>query len=86
MSSDVSIENKLKTVFSDVFGIETEEIDSKSSPDSIENWDSLKHVVLVVALEQEFGIKVEPENAMEMISFELTLNTVKTLLNKKNNA
>ncbi len=83
MFSDVNIENKLKTVFSDVFGIEIGEIDGKTSPDSIEKWDSLKHVVLVAAIEQEFDIKVEPENAMEMLNFELTLNIVESLCRKK---
>jgi acyl carrier protein len=37
------------------------EINEDSSADSIEQWDSLRHLNLVLALEEEFGISIPDE-------------------------
>ena len=47
----------IKNVMSAVFEIPSEEINDKSSPDKIELWDSLKHMNLVIALEEEFEME-----------------------------
>ena len=50
------IEVRIKQVMSDVFNIDINSINDTSSPDNIENWDSLKHMNLITALEEEFGV------------------------------
>ena len=45
-----------------------ETIDEGSSPDSIENWDSLHHMNLVLALEEEFDVEFSDEQVMKMDS------------------
>ncbi|MBR6394134.1 MAG: acyl carrier protein [Ruminococcus sp.] len=51
------IYDKLNRVFQDVFDNETLEIEDNTTADDIEDWDSLTHIDLVVAVEKEFGIK-----------------------------
>jgi acyl carrier protein len=34
------------------------------------NWDSLGHMSLVVAIEEEFGVEFEPDDLIEMKSFQ----------------
>ena len=48
---------KLNNVFQDVFDDETIEVSSATTADDIEDWDSLEHINLMAAVEQEFGIK-----------------------------
>jgi acyl carrier protein len=44
-------------VLSSVLNVDREVLHPESSRDSVEQWDSLKHMNLVMALEEEFGIE-----------------------------
>lgn len=48
---------KLNEVFCDVFDDDTIEINDETTADDIEDWDSLEHINLVVAVEKAFDIK-----------------------------
>lgn len=48
---------RLTEVFADVFDDEEIELTDSITSDDIEDWDSLEHVNLIIAVEQEFGIK-----------------------------
>jgi acyl carrier protein len=48
---------QLRAVFRDVFDDEELEIDRTTTATDIEDWDSLRHVGLVVNIEAAFGIK-----------------------------
>ena len=54
-----------------VFGVPSEEINSDSSMDTIESWDSLKHMNLVIALEEEFEITIPDDEAANITSYAL---------------
>ena len=47
---------KLNKVFQDVFDDETITVDDDTTSEDIEDWDSLEHINLVVAVENEFGV------------------------------
>ena len=49
--------DELQPIFQDVFDDESLEIFHESSGETIDGWDSLAHINLVVAIEQEFGIR-----------------------------
>ncbi|MBQ7635099.1 MAG: acyl carrier protein [Bacteroidaceae bacterium] len=51
------IYNRLTAVFRDVFDDETLTINPATNADEVEEWDSLSHVQLIVAVEQEFGVR-----------------------------
>ena len=51
------VEEQIKNVMSAVFEIPVEQIKDDSSPDTIESWDSLKHMNLIISLEDEFTIE-----------------------------
>ena len=61
---------------SSVLGISEDLINENSSPDTIDSWDSLKHMSLVVALEEEFKIEFTDENITELINMKLILFVV----------
>ena len=49
--------NKLQPIFQDIFEDDDLLITAESSADTVEGWDSLAHIVLIFAIEQEFEIK-----------------------------
>jgi len=65
------MENRIKKVMSAVFEIPNIEISEASTMDTIESWDSLKHMNLVIALEDEFQITIPDEEVVNLLSFSL---------------
>ena len=51
------IYERLNEVFRDVFDDESIVVKPETTSSDIEDWDSLEHINLIVAVEQEFGIK-----------------------------
>jgi len=58
--------DQVRTVASDIFGVPAEKIAAESSPQTIENWDSMQHLNLVLAIEEKFGVQLDPEDMEEM--------------------
>lgn len=48
---------RLNAVFQDVFDDEEITVNEETTSEDIEDWDSLEHINLVNAVEQEFDIK-----------------------------
>jgi acyl carrier protein len=57
---------QVRDIASDIFGIKADKITAHSSPQTIENWDSMQHLNLVLAIEEKFGVQFEPEDIEEM--------------------
>jgi len=64
-------EHNLKQVFSDVFGVDPGEINDATTIDTIEQWDSLKHLNLVLALEEQFNVTLSEEETLQILSYPL---------------
>ena len=60
------IETRVKQVAADVFGTSPDQITAESSPETIDSWDSVQHLNLVLALEQELGVRIDPEEIERM--------------------
>jgi len=74
------MENRIKNVMAAVFGISIEDINEESSPDSIDNWDSLNLMNLVVSLEEEFDIEFDDSDIVEMLNFKLIVSIIQEKL------
>lgn len=61
----------LKQVMGSVLNVAPATIGPDSSNDTIESWDSLKHMNLVLALEEEFGVSIPDEEAANITSYAL---------------
>lgn len=71
------IEVRIKQVMSDVFNIDINSINDTSSPDNIENWDSLKHMNLITALEEEFDVIFDDQEIVDSMNYALIVNILK---------
>jgi acyl carrier protein len=64
-------EDTLKQVMATMLKVEASVIDVDSSMDNMPNWDSLRHMNLVLALEDEFGVVIPDEDAGNITSYKL---------------
>lgn len=52
------IYQRLTNVFREFFDDDGIEIDAETTADDIDDWDSLNHITLMAAVENEFGIRL----------------------------
>jgi acyl carrier protein len=63
-----NVETRVAQVVSDVFSVPVEQVNAETSPETIVTWDSVQHLILMLALEEELGISFEPEELERMTS------------------
>jgi acyl carrier protein len=59
---------RLQVILASILGASAAQITPESSPATIESWDSLNHLNLALALEQEFKINFTPEEIERLTS------------------
>lgn len=57
---------RLNKVFREVFDEESINVTANTTSEDIEGWDSLEHINLIVAVEEEFGIKFNMKEVTTM--------------------
>jgi acyl carrier protein len=57
MAVDTSIHSRLEAIFRTVFDEPELELTRETSPATVPAWDSLSLIVLVTAVEREFGVR-----------------------------
>lgn len=67
---------QVREIVSEIFNVELEEVDLESSPKTIVNWDSMQHLNLVLALEQNFLVEFIPEEITQMIDVKSVIQIV----------
>ena len=60
------IKEKLQEVFRDVFDNDEIELTDETTANDIDEWDSLTHVQLIVAVEAAFGLKFSTVEVMKL--------------------
>lgn len=73
-------ENTLKHVMATLLTVDFAAIDSAASMDTIPTWDSLRHMNLVLALEEEFKVSIPDEDAGNITSYKLIKLVLEDLL------
>jgi acyl carrier protein len=56
--------DKMEQVFRDVFDLDEVTLSDATTADDYDEWDSLSHIQLVVALEKAFGIRFTSREIM----------------------
>lgn len=60
----LEILKSVQDIFQDILDIEDIELTEKTTAEDVEEWDSLSHIQLVVAIEKSFGIKFTSKEIM----------------------
>jgi len=70
---------RLYRVISGVLGVPLESVCEATGQDTIDAWDSLAHVHLIVALESEFSLSFTPQQALKMTSIPAILEVLRAM-------
>ena len=57
---------KLYQIISKVFNVDNSKIDDETSPENLEEWDSFNFYVLLDEIENEFNIKFDLDETLEI--------------------
>lgn len=63
------MEQRVREVMAAILGLEEDEIEDDTSPNTVESWDSLKHMNLILALEEEFDVEFSDDQVGELTSY-----------------
>ncbi len=64
-----AISQRLEQVFTGVFGDElTGKLSLSDSKDTLEEWDSLAHINLILAIEKEYKVKFSLDESLKLVS------------------
>ena len=74
---DIKLENLLKETF------QIEKINLESSMDDIPEWDSFKHIELIIAIEVKFKIQLQYTVTTEMVSIPIIKSKILKLMNNE---
>lgn len=56
----------LRDIIADTLEISPEEVTPETSSTSNENWDSFRHLQLILSLEGEYGVQFDPQQVPEL--------------------
>ncbi len=70
------MEATVKRIIADILGIDETTINNESSPDNVEEWDSLKHMNIIIAIEEEFNLTFSDEEIGDMLNVQLIIYTL----------
>lgn len=73
---------KVQTIFRDILDNEDIVLSEMTTANDIEEWDSLSHIQLIVAIEKAFGIKFTSYEVNSWIDMEEMLECIMKKLNK----
>ena len=65
------MDEKIIKLLSEVFEVKESELHIDLTKGDIDNWDSLNHMNLVVALEEEFNILFSDDEIVEIVSLDV---------------
>jgi acyl carrier protein len=53
--------DQVRAIAADIFSVPASRIQSDSTPETIESWDSIQHLNLALTLEEKFSVQLSPE-------------------------
>lgn len=73
-------EERLKAVIAAMLDLDADRIDERTSTDTVPQWDSVRHMNLVIALEEAFGITIPDDEVVTLTSYPIIRATVEEQL------
>lgn len=71
-----ALRDQITRAMADVFDVQADEISANTSPETLEAWDSINHLSLVLALEQIFAVSFDLEEIPELTSVDAMVRAV----------
>jgi len=62
----LTVFDQIRALASDLFAISPDKLSVSSSPETVDAWDSVQHLNLVLAVEEKFHLQLSPEEIEQM--------------------
>ena len=72
--------NKVENIFKDIFDDSILSIEDSTNSDDIEEWDSLSHINLIVAIEKEFKVQFNLDELQKLVNVGDMVHLLQSLL------
>jgi acyl carrier protein len=76
------MKDKTKLIIAQVLNIPVESIQDDASTKTIENWDSLNHMNIIFAIEEQLQIRFDDDEIMKLDSVEKIITSLEKHLNQ----
>lgn len=73
-------EERLREVVAAMLELDVADVDDDTSTDTVRTWDSVRHMNLVIALEQAFDITIPDDDVATMTSYPIVRAVVEEQL------
>ncbi len=74
------MEYKIKKILASILSLDVNKINSSTSAEQIEHWDSLKHINIIIALEEEFNIEFNNDQIINMLDYDSIVKRITKLI------
>jgi acyl carrier protein len=78
----VSVSYQVKKLLSKSLGIPVESITDDAGPNTVQRWDSLAHLNIMLSIEEQFKIKLSLDDFITAVSVEGIVDLVTRNINK----
>ncbi len=72
-----NLEKKLNKIFMNTFQLKDKDVNKKISMQNITKWDSLNHIGLISAIEENFDINFKDDEIIDMINYDSIIKKIK---------
>ncbi|MBC22961.1 MAG: acyl carrier protein [Phycisphaerae bacterium] len=69
----------VRQVVADTFGIDLDDVTMETSPETVEAWESMSHLNLVMSLESRFGVSFDPDDIPELVTVDAIVAKIDSL-------
>lgn len=80
----MEIKDRLQNVFATVFDNDTIELTPELTADDVDEWDSLSHINLMIAIELEFDIEFDQSEIQNFANVGELMASIEAKIAKKN--
>jgi acyl carrier protein len=72
--------DKVRQIVADITHNNVASVTARSSSENLDGWDSVAQINIIVAIEEEFGVRFEPEDIHTLHSVDKIVNAVSPIL------
>jgi acyl carrier protein len=65
------VPSSLRDILADILEISPEEVTPETGVGTVENWDSFRHLQVILAIEGEYGVQFDPARIAELTNVSL---------------
>jgi acyl carrier protein len=76
------MESRLKTVISSILNLRPQDIGEDTSPANVKNWDSLKQMQIMLAVEEEFGIQFTDDQIYQLVGYRKIRDALSSIVSR----